>query len=254
VAGALVAVAFGYLASSRRTRAALALLVGLAATGVAYLVAHRLIYGGFTVYASGDHFSGGELTVMGNDPDYLGRTQRLAGLLLDRDFGLAAWMPGYLLAMPAFAVMLRRRPAGWWALVAPLAAGWATATWIALTMHGWWWPGRQVVVVVPCMVLAVAWWVGRLAPARPWLAATAVFGLLSWGWLLVEVLDRRRALIIDFAATSNPLHRAWRALLPDYRGPDAGDWALQAVWLVILGLAAWAAVRRSRLPAPRHPR
>ena len=53
-------------------------------------------------------------------------------------------------------------------LVLPLAAGWATATWVALTMHGWWWPGRQVVVVVPCLVLAVAWWVARARAAR-WL-------------------------------------------------------------------------------------
>jgi NADPH-dependent 2,4-dienoyl-CoA reductase/sulfur reductase-like enzyme len=48
---------------------------------------------------------------------------------------------------------------------------WATATWVALTMHGWWWPGRQVVVVVPCVVLAVAWWAGRVRTARPWVAA-----------------------------------------------------------------------------------
>ena len=107
--------------------------------GVAYLVAHRILYGGWTVYAAGDHFVGGELTVMGNDPDRIGRTRRLAGLLLDRGFGLAAWMPGYLLAVPALAVLLRRRPPGWALLVLPLAAGWATATWVALTMHGWWW-------------------------------------------------------------------------------------------------------------------
>jgi hypothetical protein len=253
VALALVAVAAGYLVGEDRRRALVTLLAGLAAAGVVYLVAHRVLYGGWTVYAAGDHFAGGELTVMGNDPDRLGRSRRLVGLLLDRGFGLAAWMPGYLLAVPALAVLVRRRPPGWPLLVLPLAAGWATATWVALTMHGWWWPGRQVVVVVPCLVLAVAWWAGRVPAMRPWLAVAGVVGAINWGWLVVEVLDGRRTLIVDFEATANPLYRAARALLPDYRSPGPGDWAHQALWLAALGLLAAVAVgwRPRRRPGER---
>jgi hypothetical protein len=243
VAAALVVVAVGTLLGERRVRAAVSLVVLLGLAGLTYLGAHRLLYGGWTVYATGDHFSGGELTVMGRDPDYLGRTQRLAGLLLDRGFGLAAWMPAYLLAVPALAALARRRPAGWWTLVAPFAAGWATATWVALTMHGWWWPGRQVVVVVPCLVLAVAWWAGRALSARRLIAVAGAFGALAWGWLVAEVLDRRRTLIVDFESTANPLFRAWRLLLPDYRHPDAGNWAVQGAWLAALAAAAILAFR-----------
>jgi hypothetical protein len=254
VAAALAAVAVWYLVGEGRRRAALALAGGLAAAGAAYLVAHRVLYGGWTVYAAGDHFVGGELTVMGNDPDRVGRTRRLAGLLLDRGFGLAAWMPGYLLAVPALAVLLRRRPPGWALLVLPLAAGWATATWVALTMHGWWWPGRQVVVVVPCLVLAVAWWAARARAARWLLGAAAAFGALAWGWLIVEVLDRRRTLIVDFEGTRNPLYRAWHAVLPDYRSPGLDDWALQAVWLLLLAAAVAGALRvRPARPRSRSP-
>ncbi|MGH9228929.1 MAG: hypothetical protein ACRD07_09410 [Acidimicrobiales bacterium] len=254
VAVALVVVAVAMLVGQRRLRAAFALVALLGLAGAAYLGTHRLLYGGWTVYAAGDHFTGGELTVMGTDPDYLGRTRRLGGLLLDRGFGLAAWMPAYLLAVPALAALARRRPAGWWALVAPLAAGWATATWVALTMHGWWWPGRQVVVVVPCLVLAVAWWAGRVSAARGIIAVAGAFGALAWGWLVAEVLDRRRTLIFDFGSTANPVYRAWRSLLPDYRQPDAGDWVLQAAWFAALAAVALLAVRRSLGPAPvRRP-
>jgi hypothetical protein len=238
VALALAAVAAGYLVGEGRPRALLTLLAGLATAGAVYLVAHRVLYGGWTVYAAGDHFTGGELTVMGDDPDRIGRSRRVVGLLLDRGFGLAAWMPGYLLAVPALAVLARRRPPGWPLLVLPLAAGWATATWVALTMHGWWWPGRQVMVVVPCLVLAVAWWAGRVRAVRPWLAVAGVVGAINWGWLVVEVLDRRRTLIVDFERTANPLYRAARASLPDYRSPGPGDWALQALWLAALALLA----------------
>ncbi|HEX6419105.1 MAG TPA: hypothetical protein VFZ77_11435 [Acidimicrobiales bacterium] len=251
VAAGLVAAAAMALLGEGRRRALAGLVTALAAAGVAYLVAHRLLYGGWTVYAAGDHFTGGELTVMGRDPDRVGRTRRLAGLLLDRGFGLAAWMPGYVLAVPAVAAVVRRRPPGWAALALPLAAGWATATWVALTMHGWWWPGRQVVAIVPCLVLAVAWWAGRVRAVRPWVAAAGVAGAATWAWLVAEVLAGHRTLIVDFEQTANPLHRALRALLPDYRSPGLRDWLVQAVWLAGLGLASALAIRtRPRRPRP----
>src|SRR6266511_2318343 len=140
--------------------AKLAMAAALAAAGVAFVVLHRWWYGGWTPYATGDHFVAGELSAVGSDPDYLGRSRRLLGLATDRGFGLAGWQPAFLLAVPALATLARRRPAGWAAVALPLAAGWLVATFLALTMHGWWFPGRQVVVVLPLAVLAVACWAG----------------------------------------------------------------------------------------------
>ncbi len=237
----------------RRPGRALVAAGVLAAAGLAYLVIHRLVYGGWTVYAAGDHFVAGEWTVSGHDPDRFARSGRLWGLLVDRGFGLAAWSPAYLCAVPALAAMARRRPlaAAWLAL--PLAAGWATATWVALTMHGWWWPGRQVVVVVPCIVLAVCWWVDRVVPlARRVVAALGAVGALLWAWVVVEVLAGRRALIVDFEATSDPVYRTWRTVLPDFRGSTGADRVHQGVWLAGLVLLAlwgwWLAV-----PVAAHP-
>jgi hypothetical protein len=118
-------------------------------------------------------------------------------------------------------------------------------------VHGWWWPGRQVFVVVPCLVLAVAWWAGRVPAVRPWVVAAGVVGAVNWMWLVVEVLRRRRTLIVDFEATSNPIYRATRAVLPDGRAPSLRDGVLLALWLVGLAVAAAVAagfVRRGRRP------
>jgi hypothetical protein len=164
VAAVLGLVALWRLVGAGARRRALALAAGLAAAGVAFLVLHRWWYGGWTPYAAGDHFVGGELTAVGTDPDYLGRSRRLLGLMTDRSFGVAAWQPAWLLAVPALATLARRRPPGWAAVTLPLAAGWLVATFVALTMHGWWSPGRQVVVVLPLAVLAVAWWAGVDGP------------------------------------------------------------------------------------------
>jgi len=254
VAAALAAAGLWRLRS--RAAALLAPVVALVVCGVAYVVAHRLLYGGWTVYAAGDHFVDGELTVMGSDPDYLGRSRRLLGLLVDRDFGLLRWAPVWALAVPALGALARRRPAGTDVLVLPLAAGWAVATWVALTMHGWWWPGRQVVVVLPLAVLAIAWWAGQVRAVARVAAVLGALGAFLWAWLLVDVivLDDRR-LIVDFAQTSNPLSQLWRLVLPELRTPVTGDWLRYGAWLVLAGAAAhlgWRSVPETTSPDPRR--
>jgi hypothetical protein len=257
VAAALAGIALWRV--RRQGAPVLALVGGLAAAGVAYVVAHRLLYGGWTVYAAGDHFVGGEHTVVGTSPDLPGRSRRLWGLLVDRGFGLAAWAPVWLLAVPAVALVVRRRAAGRVVLALPLAAGWATATWVALTMHGWWSPGRQVVVVLPLAVLAVAWWAAAEPRVVPVAVALGAVGLANWAWLAVEVLGMDLRFVIDFEQTSNPLVRGWRLLLPELRSPTAGDWLRYAGWLVAGALSihltkgspACSPVTASSPPSPR---
>jgi hypothetical protein len=211
----------------------------LATTGVAFLVLHRWWYGGWTPYAVGDHFVQGELSVVGAEPDHLGRSRRLVGLLVDRGFGLVAWQSAWLLAVPAVAALARRRPGGWAALAAPLAAGWLVATFVALTMHGWWFGGRQVVVVLPLAVLAVAWWVGPDPRRRALLALAGGVGVLAHLWLVVEGTAGRVTWAVDPTATATRCTGAWRLVLPDYLAMSWGTWGLHGAWLV--ALAVWAA-------------
>lgn len=239
-----VAVAFGVLVLARlwcggRRRAVYGLVAGAGVAAVVYLAAHVAWYGGPTAYASGSHFTAGELTVMGSSPDYAGRSVRLAGLLLDRGFGLAAWQPAFVLAVPALAAMARRRPPGWVVVALPLAAGWANATFVALTMHGWWFPGRQVVVVLPCAVLALAWFAARVPVARPLVVAGGVVGASVFAWLVAQGLLADLRLVVSFDTLTHPLWRAWGAVRPDYRDLGAAGWALHVAW--VLALAATAA-------------
>ena len=235
VAVALVAVGAVRLWREGRRRPLVVLAGAFAAAGAAFLVMHRLVYGGWTVYAAGDQFTEtGEVSVIGTHPDYVGRSQRLIGLLVDRSFGLATWAPVFLFTVVALGALVRRRPPGWTALVAPLAAGWATATWVALTMHGWWWPGRQVVVVVPLLVVTTAWWLDRHRGAVTAFVVAAVLGVASWAWVLAEVLLERLRLVIDVDATTGPWLRAWRLVLPDFRQYGVRTWSLAVVWALVL--------------------
>jgi hypothetical protein len=240
VAAALALVACWRLGRAGQVGRALVLAGTLVAAGVAFVAAHRWWYGGWTPYAAGDHFvAGGELSVVGTQPDYPGRSRRLVGLLVDRSFGVAAWQPAWLLVVPALAALARRRPAGWAALAGPLAAGWLVATFVALTMHGWWFGGRQVLVVLPLAALAVAWWVGPDGRRRRLLAVAGAAGVVAMLWLVADGAAGRVTWAVDPTATTNPLYRAWRLVLPDYLAMDRWSWVLHGAWLV--ALATWAA-------------
>jgi hypothetical protein len=133
------------------------------------------------------------------------------------------------------------------AIVLPLAVGWLNATFVALTMHGWWWPGRQVVMVLPCAVLAIAWWAARYRPARILVAIGLALGASTFAFLTVEVLTGNLTLIVDFERTANPIVHALRELLPDGRLVPAGTDALRVVWAFVLAaLAVWGVASMGR--------
>jgi hypothetical protein len=251
VGAVLAALMLWRLNRSGRRREAFAVAGVFAVAGAAYLFGHLRWYGSLTVYATGAHFAEtGEFSVVGVTPNFATRTSRLIGLFVDRRFGLAAWQPAWLLTVPAIAWLVRRRPANWEVIALPLATGWLCATYLALTMHGWWWPGRQVVVVLPAAVLGLAVW----ADSRPRLlsvAALGVVGIINLAWVFVEGWRKQLALVVDFYETSSPLYRAWSRLLPDYIGLTTGDWVLHALWVALAFAAALGGGLRQKLRRPR---
>ncbi|MGB3829969.1 MAG: hypothetical protein WA962_14470 [Ornithinimicrobium sp.] len=259
VAAALAAVALVRMRSTDPRMAAFVTAI-LALSGAIWLTAHRLLYGGWTAYATGDHFAGsGEFGAVGFAPDYFGRSTRLIGLLVDRDYGLAAWQPAWLLVIPAVGLLWgalrsghRAASSGVGVLTLPLLAGWLTAVFVALTMHGFWWPGRQLVVVLPlaAMLIAIALARADLPARRVVLAAAGVMatiGVLVQGWVLTA--GQRGSLTWVGAPNVTPPAPLGllRSVLPDYRELGAADWTLHALWVcAALGLlvGGWVLGRR----------
>lgn len=204
----------------------------LALAGVVYAVFHQRVYGGWTVYAAGDHFSEtGELSVVGVSPDYVGRSRRLVGLLTDRSFGLIPWQPLWLLAPASIGVITRRFGPG---TTGALAAGYATATFVALTMQGWWSPGRQVVVIAPLLLAGVAVLVDRVPKLLGPAIALGTLGVMNWLWLVWEATTGRRTLVVDFTETGALPYRVVRAVFPDpLTGAAPG---LTPVWIAVVSI------------------
>lgn len=227
-----------------------------ALAGVIYLLAHQLIYGGFTAYASGDHFVGGEFTAVGTGVDLWGRSTRLIGLIVDQGFGIGAWQPAYLLLPLAAGWALSRRQFRFNVALSLLGVGWLVATFVALTMHGWWFPGRQLVVVLPIAAVLLAVLVDRAqVAARSLFAMTGLVGVVAFAFLVVEGLGERLTWVVDFGATANPFYRIITSVLPDYMAPTTATWILHGFWVFIALALAWAgwrlgSTRRSEMPPP----
>jgi hypothetical protein len=220
-------------------------LLGVA--GMLYAVLHQRWYGGWTPYASGSHFGAGEFTVVGNSPDYLGRTQRVVGLFVDQDFGLGAWSPLWLAGIPAVgAAAIRRttRP-----LVLVVAAGWLTATVLALTMHGWWFPGRQTVIVLPVIAVLIATWLDRVPSAHPvrvLVRSAAAVGVITTAWLAVSVQSGSATLVVDPFDAGGWMRALWRVALPDLRNPTGVDDLVLIAWTLMAAIAVALSFRSER--------
>ena len=124
--------------------------------------------------------------------------------------------------------------------------------------RGWWFPGRQLVVVLPLAAIAIAWWVResgwRLAAA----VALGAVGLVAQAFIVVEGLTGLIAWVVDLQTTADPLYRAIRWVTPDYLVEDAATWPLHWGWAVAAVVtAAWAwrceRGRSSGAPGPHEP-
>lgn len=240
-------------------RAARERLTGLAAAfavaGISYLLLHRGIYGGWTVYAAGDHFvEGSEFDVVGRRPRLLQRSRRLVGLIIDTQFGIGAWTPSFL-AMPAALAALGRSRRDMPSVLAAalIAVGWAVATWVALTMHGWWWPGRQITPILPFVVIAITLWVGERSRHLVGVAAATLLGTATWLILAWEASTDQRALIVDFYDVGSPWYQALAATLPDHQRLNDWDSVMTFVWMAILGASVVIAWRGARRAEPAEP-
>lgn len=258
VAAVLAALGLVRLLRHGRRRPAAVLFSVLATAGAAYLLTHRILFGGWTAYATGDHFErSGEFGVVGFAPDYVGRSLRLVGLFADRGFGLVPWQPAWLLLVPAFTALarsaLRQAPYGA-VVVLPVAVGWIVAVEVALTMHGFWWPGRQVVAVLPLALVGLLWWVGEIATryVRALALGLGAAGIFAYATLLLDGWAGRLTWVAGFEDVSDPLYVAIRPLLPDYR--TSGFWGLHLAWAgVLLFLAVFGWRSASAVPAAPAP-
>jgi hypothetical protein len=249
--GPLVA-CLGILAVTRLTMAGRTAVVATAVPlGIYYVTFHWQTYGDFTPYAVNLVYAGS------NTPELLARhvelgnrLYRLLGLWVDREFGLVRWAPIIALAFPG-AWLVTRPPNGFgWAILAPVAVQLLVATFLSITMRGWWFPGRMLIVVLPLLIPLVASTLAPLARRR-WSAALLIGLALS---TLSATLGLWASASRGEVTTAvNPFDAGgfWldgtRPLFPLYTAFTQETLALSVLCIIACAVLAWATIS----PHPR---
>jgi len=236
--GAVVAVAWAW--RFRRDRRALAVAaLPLAVAGVHYLWWHLHTFGGLTPYSTNVVWAGeGTATILDRHLALGGRTYRLYGLFIDARFGLLRWLPAATLA----AWGVRRRTALHGMV---LGAAVLLGTFVWITIMGWWFPARPLIVAFPALVVLIA-----LGAAR--LPRTAVV-LSAWS-LAISIAAVWQARTGPIFTAVNPFELGLplppTGAFPDFRTFTAKEVLLSVGWIAAIAGAVWYTTRKAEGEAP----
>jgi hypothetical protein len=194
-----LAVAAFAVAQLWRHRHGLMALMGAEIAGFSaalFVAVNEGFYGGLTPYSGLP--SGVRATGAASVGDYADRAPRLAGLFLDRDVGLLRWAPVLLLAFVGLWLLWRghrerlaQAVPGYRTMAsaaglcaAALGAQLLVAAFLAPVIDGPWFPGRQLIAVLPLAIPLTGWGLRHLPRTG------LVLGLLTLAasvWLFVDV-------------------------------------------------------------------
>jgi hypothetical protein len=215
--GAMIALVYLWSADDR----ARLTLVGLSAvSGAFYVWFHYEVFGDLTPYSINAVYQGAPaITVLEHHVAFSERFYRLWGLFIDQRFGIARWAP-VLLLVPFALTQLLRGPVLRQLVLALIVTQVLVGTFVAITMMGWWFPGRTLLLVLPLWPLAIAVLLQRFGrPLRVLAAGLAVYSVVitctlasavgRWDVLLaVAPYDLRGAGFHELAALF-PNYTAW---------------------------------------------
>lgn len=253
---ALVA-SLALLAGWRSDRAARAWLAGIGVVGgLQYLAFHVATFGGPTPYSLNRLYAGSDtVELLQFHWGFIERAYRLLALWADREFGLVRWAPALLLALPGAWLLLRRRFSIGCALVGIIAVQLAVATFLSITMRGWWFPGRMMIVVLPLLVPLMAVALAHLRPAAmTWLVGVAAIGASVSTTLALWLAVRSGSVTLAVNPFEGDIWwlRATDSFFPLFTIYDAGTLTLSLSWVAFgLALLGWAE-RSYRTIEPSH--
>ena len=155
-----------------------------AVSGVAYVWFHFAVFEDLTAYSVNTVYEGADAaSVLGSHVSISDRAYRLWGLFVDQRFGIGRWAPLLLLVPASLPLLLRGRAGGATPPPAPsppaergraadtrvrlvvlglIVTQVLIATFVAITMMGWWFPGRTTMTVLPLMALPLTLLVARM--------------------------------------------------------------------------------------------
>ena len=233
----------GYYLLRAELRGRLALLATGAASAGFFAWFHLHLFGGLTPYGVNAVYAGwNSAEILGGHIEWGERYYRLWGLFIDRHFGIGRWAPLLLAAVPGMALLAMAKPACRLVLTLILAQM-LVATFVAITMMGWWFPGRTLLTVLPLFVAPVVLLLVRLSLwGRISVAALGALTLATTAGLAQAGRAQEITIAVDPFDMAFPAFQGLSGLFPLYTWWTTETWWLTWFWLAVAGLATGAAV------------
>ena len=203
---------------------------------------HLHVFGGLTPYGVNVVYSQWNTAqILSGHVEFTERYYRIWGLFIDRRFGIGRWAPLLLAAVPALSPLVIKTWEHRLVLVL-IVIQLLIATFVAITMMGWWFPGRTMLTVLPLFVVPLALVAARAGTfARMFLAALAAYTLTITAGLALAGRVREITIAVDpFDMTFVPF-QAIAGLFPLYTWWTAETWQLTYLWWALFGVASVAA-------------
>ena len=198
---------------------------------------HLDTFGGLTPYSVNLVYAGdGTISILGDHFDFTKRLYRPLGLFVDQRFGIARWAPILLLVIPA-APLLWKIDALSRLVLTLLLVQILIATFVVVTMMGWWFPGRTLVTVLPLMALPLTI---LFTQAPTWvrilLGVLSAYSVVVTALLAVSGHAREVVIAVNPFEMSSNLFQFISPIVPDYRMWNGHTWTLTFIWLSVIGI------------------
>ena len=233
---ALIVSAYFLLKADTPGRIALLLAGGLSAAFFAGF--HLYLFGGLTPYGNNAVYAQWNTAeILAGHIEFGERYYRLWGLFIDRQFGIGRWAPLLLVAVPGLALLASGKGALRLVLALVLAQL-LVATFVAITMMGWWFAGRTMVTVLPLFIIPITLVVAR-SPlwGKVGVALLGCYSLAITVGLASASYSGEVTIAVDPFDMAFPPFQGLAGLFPLYTLWTTETWWLTFFWLALGGLA-----------------
>ena len=238
---ALPVSAYFLLRADRPAQITLLAVGGVSAALFAWF--HLHVFGSLTPYGVNVVYSQWNTAeILGGHVGFSDRYYRLWGLFVDRRFGIGRWAPLLLAVVPALPLLAmptwERR-----LILSLIVIQLLVATFVAITMMGWWFPGRTMLTVLPLFVIPLSLLAARAGLfGKVFLTALAAATLAITAGLAQAGLSREITIgVAPFDMAFIPF-QAVAGLFPLYTWWTAETRQLTYLWWALFAVATAAVV------------
>ena len=178
--------------------------------------------------------------IIGGHVEFSERYYRLWGLFVDRRFGIGRWAPLLLAVVPALALLVMTTWERRLVLVL-IVVQLLIATFVAITMMGWWFAGRTMLTVLPLFVVPLALLVARTpAGGRVLIAMLGALTFTITAGLVHAGHTEEITIAVDPFDMSFVPFQAIAGLFPLYTWWTVETWQLTILWWALFVVSATA--------------